>query len=66
MNAATRRGVDGEVTGVVGVAQDVTDYEVEKVRPSTHELSDSDNSMKNFMYLVLLKMSNIFLFGINT
>ena len=50
MNAATRRGVDGEVTGVVGVAQDVTDYEVEKVRTATQQArADAERSMNEFL-----------------
>ena len=41
VNATTRRAVDGTVTGVVGVAQDVTEYEA-ALRRETDEASRAD------------------------
>ena len=50
VNATTRRGVDGEITGVVGVAQDVTDYEAEKVRTATqHARAEAERGMNEFL-----------------
>ena len=50
VNATTRRDVDGEITGVVGVAQDVTDYEAEKVRTATqHARAEAERGMNEFL-----------------
>jgi PAS domain S-box-containing protein len=50
VNASTRRGIDGVINGVVGVAQDITDYLNEKAYAlREHERAETERAMNAFL-----------------